>query len=78
MNLKHSMKKVLLSTLITSGVFIAAISSGHSAGFLDDLEMANRKVEDADKAEREPSFAGSFLSALSAGANGDDPAAIDN
>lgn len=71
--------RIFIAAGLVAGVGLAGmVPLAYSAGYLDRLELATQKVEGEDIKELPPTFAGSFLAALSAGANGDDPAAIEN
>ena len=71
-------KKYLLAVTLSWGILANISMPALSAGFLDDLEIANSKLLETKIVDETPSLSGSFLAALSASSQGDDPAAIEN
>ncbi len=71
-------KKYLLSFAVSWGILANISVPAQSAGFLDELEIAHSKILETKNVDNTPSLSGSFLAALSASSQGDDPAAIEN
>ena len=78
MNRMELNRNRLLASLVAAGLLAGMTTSALGAGYLDDLDIARAQIGEIKKGDEKPTLSGSFLAALSASSQGDDPAAIDN
>lgn len=72
------LKQTLSAIALLSGIYISSPTKVTAAGFLDYLQSTQETSSIIDASQEPTSLAGSFLAAQSAGANGDDQAAVEN